>query len=78
MVSAKVIADLSVRITADLSAHISADLSADLGAYVIADPSAETVRLDFCGVKQVGGPLSTCFAGRGFRRRSARPCLVLS
>ena len=41
MVSAKVIADLSVRITADLSAHISADLS------------AEAVRLDFCGVNRV-------------------------
>ena len=48
MVSAKVIADLSVRITADLSAHISADLSADL--------SAEAVRLDFCGVNRVELP----------------------
>lgn len=44
MVSAKVIADLSVRITADLSAHISAHISADL--------SAEAVWPDFCGVNR--------------------------
>jgi hypothetical protein len=58
MVSAKVIADLSVRITADLSAHISADLSADL--------SAEAVRLDFCGVDDGKG-----FCIHMFRRARA-------
>lgn len=55
MVSAKVIADLSVRITADLSAHISADLSADL--------SAEAVRLDFCGVNDGKGFCIHMFRG---------------
>jgi hypothetical protein len=47
MVSAKVIADLSVRITADLSA----------------DLSAEAVRLDFCSVNDGKGSCIHMFRG---------------
>lgn len=68
VVSGEDIADLSAEVSADLSAHINADLS----AHVIADLSAEAARLDFCGVNDGKGCVSTCFAGRCLLRRSTK------